>query len=107
MKKRPWFFEFEDIFHKNPIISPLILIESEQFVHCDGAIINESELGGFDFYLKETFEAHGKAEDTELRLSLDNHNGNNNSNYDLDSDSTQIARDEQRNEIQKQRTNAD
>ena len=107
LKKCPWFYEFEDIFHKHPTISPPILIESEQPARRDGVSVNDSELGGFDFDLEKTLEAHGEIEDTELGLSLGNHDGNDNSDSDLRSVFSQIARDERRNEIQKQRANAD
>ena len=107
LKKCPWFYEFEDIFHKHPIISPPLLIESEQPARRDGVSVNDSELGGFDFDLEETLEAHGEIEDMELGLSLGNHDGNNNSESDLCFVFSQIARNEQQNKIQKQRANAD
>ncbi|MCJ1347617.1 hypothetical protein MMC31_005845 [Peltigera leucophlebia] len=105
LKKCPRFYEFEDIFHKHPTISPPILIESEQPARRDGVSVNDSELGGFDFDLEEPLEADGEVEDTEFGLSLGNHDGNDNSDSDLHSVFSQIARDERRNEIQ--RANAD
>ncbi len=43
-----------------------------------GAGVNDSKLRGLDSYLKKTLVTHREAEDTGLRLSLNNHDGNNN-----------------------------
>ncbi len=101
LKKCLWFYEFEDIFHKHPTISSSILINSEESAPRDGAYFNDSELKEFDSDLEETLEAHREVEDMELGLSLGNYVENDNSDSDFHSVFSQIARDEQRNEIQK------
>ena len=106
LKKCPWLYEFEDIFHKYPTISPPILIESEQPARRDGVSLNNSELGGFGFDLEEILEAHGEVEDTELGLSMGNRDSNDNLDSDLHFGFSQIAWDARRNEIQKEWANA-
>lgn len=76
LKKYPWFYNFEDIFHKYLTLSFSILIKSEKPACCNGASINDSELGGFGLNLEKALEAHEKVEDIELRLLLGSHNGN-------------------------------
>ena len=98
LKKCPWFYEFEDIFHKHPTISPPILIESEKPARRDGTSVKDTELGGFDFDLEETLEFHGEEGDMEAQV---NHNGDDDSDSDLHSVFSQIARDERRNERKK------
>lgn len=76
LKKCPWFYNFEDIFHKDPTLSFPILIKSEKPACYNGASINDSELRGFGLNLEKALEAHEKVEDIELRLLLGSHNGN-------------------------------
>lgn len=83
MKKYLWFYKFKDVFYKYSIIFLLFLIESKQLACCDKVSINNSKLGGFDFDLEKTLKAHGKIEDTKLRLLLSNHNSNNNLDSNL------------------------
>lgn len=63
LKKCPWFYNFEDIFHKDPTISFPILIKSEKPACRNGANINDSELGGFGLNLEKALETHEKVED--------------------------------------------
>lgn len=106
MKKCPWFYEFEDIFHKHPTVSPPILIESEQPARRDGTNVKDTELGGFYFDLEETLEFYGEEGDMEMEAQA-NHDGDDDSDSDLHSVFSQITRDERRNERKKQQGNAD
>lgn len=56
LKKCPWFYEFEDIFHKHPGINPPLIIESGQPPKRDGAAVNEDDLGGYNFDLDQDLE---------------------------------------------------
>lgn len=56
LKKCPWFYEFEDIFHKHPGINPSLIIESGQPPKRDGAAVDENDLGGYDFELDQDLE---------------------------------------------------
>lgn len=100
-KKCFWFYKFEDIFYKHPIIFPPFLIKSEQPLGYQKVNINDSKLRGFDFDLEKILKAHRKIEDTELGLLLGNHNGNNNMDSNLCFVFSQIAKNEQQNKIQK------
>lgn len=105
LKKCPWFYEFEDIFHKHPGINPPLIIESGQPPRREGVTIDENDLGGYDFDLDqdledpcETASSEKEKEDEEdIDISFSNP-----SNVASDSDSSlhsvfsQIARDERR-----------
>lgn len=91
LKKCPWFYKFEDIFHKYPTIAPLVLIESEQPLRCDRVGVNDSKLEGFDLDLEKILEAHREIENIKLRLLLGNHDGNDNLDSDFYSVFSQIA----------------
>lgn len=106
LKKCPWFYEFEDIFHKHPTVSPPILIESDQPARPDGTNVKDTELGGFDFDLEKTLEFYGEERDMKMEAQA-NHDGDDDSDSDLHSVFSQIARDERRNERKKRQGNAD
>lgn len=47
LKKCPWFYEFEGVFHDHPGVNPPIAIESGQPPRRDGVAMKETDLGGF------------------------------------------------------------
>ena len=56
LKKCPWFYKFEDIFHKHPGINPPLIIKSEQPPKRDGAAVDEDDLRSYDFDLDQDLE---------------------------------------------------
>lgn len=96
LKKCPWFYKFEDIFHKYPTVFPPILIEFEQPAQRDGTSVKHTELRSCDFDLEKTLEFHGEEGDMEIETQA-NYDDNDNSNLDLHSVFSQITKEKQRN----------
>lgn len=53
LKKCPWFYKFEDIFHTHSGINLPLIIEFGQSLKRDGAAVDEDNLGGYDFNLDQ------------------------------------------------------
>lgn len=60
-------------------------------MRCDGVSINDNKLGGFNFHLEKTLEAHRDIKDMKLKLLLGNHDSNDNLDFDFCFIFSQIA----------------
>lgn len=79
LKKCPWFYDFEDLFHKHPGTNPPLIIESRKPPKRNGAAVEEDDLGGYGFDLDQDLEnprqpATREAEEEEEDMSASSSN---------------------------------
>ena len=56
MKKCSWFYEFKNIFYKNPGINLPLIIKSRQPLKRDEAAVDENDLKNYDFDFDQNLE---------------------------------------------------
>ena len=91
LKKCPWFYEFEDVYHDHPGVNPPIIIESGQPPRRDGKAVDETDLGGFG--AEKNTEVVENAEDVEKAEDLRNMEGARTAEEDLEDHDTRTRQD--------------
>lgn len=109
MKKYPWFYKFEDIFHKHPGIKPPLIIESCQWAKHDEAAVDEDNLRNYDFdldlYLKEDLQLAKYETEREDNTGINLFDLGSNSNSSIHSALSLIAKDARRETCKKANEN--
>lgn len=66
LKRCPWYYKFEGLYHKRPIFNPPIIIESGQPPRRRGQAVKDTDLGGFE-------DAEGEVDEEEREDTISTH----------------------------------